>query len=205
MRALLTERLWGGASPKILEGAFTVGPFKDKMFVFIDEAKFHGDAGTDEIKKLIRNVHISGQEKFEEARDYKIYSRICFASNRFDMNIGQRDVRDRALFYTRAYDKDHLKMGELEFRAWTETLKPWFDEFTALLGRKDVIQQYLRYFMDRKCERHSIESIKFSSSSDPEIVAANMTWPRRVAKSILESGWLASGRSGHRGAIRSYA
>lgn len=191
MQRLLTQRLWGTAAPSIIEGKFNVGPFKDKMFVFIDEAKFHSEAGTDEIKKLIRNTDVAGQEKFEEARDYRIFARMMFASNRFDVNIGQKDVRDRALFYTRAYDKDHLGMGEMEFREWTETLKPKFDEFTSFLSREEVLRHYVRYFMNLPVDRHKIESIKLSSGSDPEIVESNMTWPRRIVKYILESGYIA--------------
>lgn len=192
MRAIMGSRLWGTASPSIIDTKFNVAPFKDKMFVFIDEAKFHGESGTDEIKKLIRNTDISGQEKFEDARDYRIFARIMFASNRFDMNIGQRDVRDRALFYTRAYDKDHLALGELEFRSWTETLKPFFEKFGEMLQDEKVARHLVRYFMDLPCSKSEVESIRYSSSSDPDIIASNMTWTRRIAKAIIESGWLAA-------------
>lgn len=188
MKALM-GRLWGTASPNIIENnKFNVGPFKDAMFVFIDEAKFHGESGTDEIKKLIRSTDVPGMEKFEEARNYNIFARMMFASNRFDVNIGQRDARDRALFYTRAYDKDHLGMGDNEFRTWSETLKPFFDEFDAALKQREVREHFVRMFMDRKLDKHTIESVKYSSSSDPEIVESNMGWPRRIAKYIVEDG-----------------
>jgi len=59
----MIRNLWGTASPKMLEGQFSVEPFIDKMVVFIDEARFHGDSSTDEIKKLIRNVDMGGAEK----------------------------------------------------------------------------------------------------------------------------------------------
>lgn len=192
MRALLTERLWGSASPSILDNKFNIGPFKDKMFVFVDEAKFQsGSQAVEEIKKLIRNVDVSGMEKFEEARDYRIFARLMFASNLTNLNIGQRDVRDRALFYTRAVDQHFLSMTEMEFREHTLTLKPFFDEFVLMLKDRSVIEHYMRFFMDYETDRHSIESIKESSSSDPEIVEANTSWVRRVAKSIIESGWVA--------------
>lgn len=178
--------LWGSASPSIIEGAFNIEPFKDKMFVFIDEAKFHSEAGTDEIKKLIRSVDVPGQEKYGSARNYHIYARCMFASNKFDMNIGQANTRDRALFYTRAYDKDFLNLSQDGFVQWAEGLKTYFDEFDAMLNRRDVLRHFIRFFMDRKCDRHTIESLKFSSGSDPEIVSSNMAWSRRVAKHIIE-------------------
>lgn len=182
----LMGALWGSASPSIIEGTFTVEPFIGKMFTFIDEAKFHSEQGVDEIKKLIRNTHIPGQEKYGRARNYHIYSRLMFASNRFEMNIGQQNMRDRALFYTRAYDKDHLGMTQDEFAAWAETLKPFFDEFDTFLNRREVLRHYLKFFMERPCNRHTIESLKYSSGTDPEIVSSNMAWSRRVAKHIVE-------------------
>lgn len=184
----LFGNMWGSASPKVLESDFVVSPFIDKMFVFIDEAKFHSEAATDEIKKMIRSVDVPGAEKFENAKNHKIYARVMFASNRFDMNIGQANVRDRALFYTRAYDRDHLNMSEMEFRAWTETLKPFFDEFTALINQRKVREHFMRYFMDMDVSRHELESIQHSSSGDEAILASNMSWARRVAKHIIEEG-----------------
>lgn len=187
MQAMMVS-LWGTASPKVLEGAFSIEPFIDKMFVFIDEAKFHHEAGTDEIKKMVRSVDVPGAEKFGHARNYKIYARLMFASNRFDMNIGQANIKDRALFYTRAYTKEHMSMSETEFREWADQLKPWFLEYTELMKRKDVREHYMRYFMDLPVEITEVESIKYSSSTDKNIITANMSWPRRVAKYIIEDG-----------------
>jgi len=180
--------LWGAASPKVLEGDFSIEPFIGNMFTFMDEAKFTNQAGVDEIKKLIRSVKIGGAEKFESARTHNIYSRVMFASNHMNINIGQQNTKDRALFYTIAYDHVSKGMTETEFRSWTVTLKPWFDEFTEFLDRKDVLQHYMRLFMDRKCDRHEIEDIKYSSSSDQRIVTANMSMTRRIAKQIIEEG-----------------
>lgn len=180
--------LWGTASPKTIEGDFNVGPFKDKMLVFIDEVKFHSESGVEDVMRLIRSVELPGMEKFQEARTYRIFARLMFASNRLDMNIGHANVRDRALFYIRATDKDYMGCNELEFRAWAETLKPWFDEYTALMQRRDVREQYMRYFMDYSVNRHELESIKHSSSSDSLVVLSNMGWPRRIAKYIIEDG-----------------
>lgn len=182
------QSLWGTASPKLLEGAFAIEPFIGKMCVFIDEAKFHSEASTEEIKKLIRNVNIGGAEKFQSARNYRIFSRVIFASNHFDMNLGQANIQDRALFYIKAYDKDHLNMSSTDFRQWTVTLKPFFDEYQDLLNRKDVREHYMHIFSTLEVDRHVIEDTKFSSSADNDIISSNMSWARKVAKYIIEEG-----------------
>lgn len=180
--------LWGSASAKVLEGDFNIGPFKDKMFTFIDEAKFQSDVGVEEVKKLIRNVDVAGMEKFQEARNYRLFSRLMFASNRLDMGIGQANVTDRALFYTRAYDRDFKKMTESEFRTWAETLKPFFTEFTELMEKRIVREHFMRMMLDIEVDKYELESIKHSSSGDSQIVLSNMNWARRIAKYIIEDG-----------------
>lgn len=182
----LFQSLWGSASPKILDGAFAIEPFIGKMAVFIDEAKFHSEASTEEIKKLIRNVNIGGAEKFQSARNYRIFSRVIFASNHFDLNIGQANVQDRALFYIKAYDKDHLGMSGPEFRKWAVTLKPYFDEFGALIAQKEARECFMYILANLELDRHQIENTEYSSSADADIVSNNMSWARRVAKYIIE-------------------
>jgi hypothetical protein len=185
---MLLQSLWGTASPKLLEGAFAIEPFIGKMVVFIDEAKFHSEASTEEIKKLIRNVNIGGAEKFQSARNYRIFSRVIFASNHFDMNLGQANVQDRALFYIKAYDRDHLNQSPQEFRKWAVTLKPFFDEFGQLLNRKDIREHYMYLLSTLEVDRHVIEDTTYSSSTDNDIISSNMSWARRVAKYIIEDG-----------------
>ena len=187
MRSMMGS-LWGSAAPKVLEGDFNIGPFKDKMFVFIDEAKFHNEAGVDEIKKLIRGVDVPGMEKFQEARNYRLFSRIMFASNRLDLGIGQANTTDRALFYTRAYDREHKRMTEMQFRAWAETLKPFFLEFTKLMQQRKVREHFMKFFLEYEVDKFQIESIHRSSSNDAAIVISNMNWARRIAKHIIEDG-----------------
>lgn len=180
--------LWGSASPKILENQFAIEPFIGKMTVFVDEAKFHSEAATDEIKKLIRNVNIGGAEKFQSSRNYRIFARIVFASNRLDMNIGQANVQDRALFYIKAYDKEFLGMDAGAFRVWTHGLKDFFDEFNVMLLRRDVKEHFMYMFTHMPVNKHDIEDTKHSSAFDNDIVISNMSWPRRVAKYIIEDG-----------------
>jgi hypothetical protein len=184
----LFQNQWGSASPKILEGAFSVEPFINKMFVFIDEAKFYSEASTDEIKKLIRADRLGGAEKFQSARTYRIFARVVFASNRFDMNIGQQNTQDRALFYMKTYDKDFMKQTEQGFKNWTVTLKPFFDEFNAFIHRMDVKEHFMYIFNTMGVNRHDLENTALSSGSDSHIIESNMSYARRVAKAIVEEG-----------------
>jgi Family of unknown function (DUF5906) len=184
----LMGKLWGTASPKVLEGTFAIEPFIGKMCVFIDEAKFHQESATDEIKKLIRNVNIGGAEKFMSSRSYRIFARVVFASNKFDMNIGQANVQDRALYYIKAYDKDHMAFDSAQFRVWAYGLKPFFDDFATMLLRRDIREHYMHYFMTMEVNRHEIETTVGSASEDSDIVSSNMSWARRVAKYIIEDG-----------------
>lgn len=184
----LFQNQWGSASPKILEGVFSVEPFINKMFVFIDEAKFYSESSTDEIKKLIRADRMGGAEKFQSARTYRIFARVIFASNKFDMNIGQQNMQDRALFYIKTYDKDFMKMNEVDFRNWTVTLKPFFDEFLTLIHRMDAKEHFMSIFNTMEVNRHDLEDTKLSSSADARIVESNMSYARRVAKHIIEEG-----------------
>lgn len=187
---VLFGSLWGSASSKVVDTNFSVEPFIDKMMTFIDEAKFGGEGGVEEIKKLVRNVDVPGAEKFGSSRNYMIYSRLYFASNGYDMKIGQANIVDRALFFVKAYDQAFLHMREAEFRAWAEQLKPWFEEFTALLQDRVFQQHLMEFFATHHCSRAEIESIRLSSSNDAAIVAANMSWSRRVAKHIIESAYV---------------
>lgn len=184
----LMGSLWGSASPKVVDGDFAVEPFIGKMFVFIDEAKFNSDTGVDEIKKLIRSIDVPGAVKFESSTNHRLFARMMFASNRLNIGIGQANTRDRSLFYTKAYDREYTGKAEHEFRAWAETLKPFFEEFTQLMADRNVREHFMYYFMNMEVSKSEVESIKESSSNDAGIVLHNMSWTRRVAKYIIEDG-----------------
>jgi len=79
-------------------------------------------------------------------------------------------------------------MSSTDFRQWTVTLKPFFDEYQTLLNRKDVREHYMHIFSTLEVDRHVIEDTKFSSSTDVEIIASNMSWARKIAKYIIEEG-----------------
>lgn len=190
-KALFGQRLWGTASAKVVDDKFNIGPFVGKIFNFIDEAKFNADNGAvEEIKKLIRNTDVSGMKKFEDARDFRVFSRIAFASNVFNINISQRNVEDRALFYMRATSAASKGMSEAQFKNWALGLKPFYDEFGEKLQDKTFVQHVVRYFVDRTPDRHAIESLAFSSGQDEDVLKSNMSWARRCAKSIIESGYI---------------
>ena len=184
----LFQNQWGSASPKVLEGDFSIEPFINKMFVFIDEAKFYSESSSDEIKKIVRSDRLGGAEKFQSARTYRIFARVVFASNKYGMNIGQQNVQDRALFYIKTYDKDFMNVTEHEFKQWAVTLKPFFDEFNTFIRRMDVKEHYMHIFNTMPVDRHYIEDVSISSSSDAKIVESNMSYVRRVAKHIIEEG-----------------
>jgi len=190
MPALMGPMLAGAASSKVLEGNFAIAPFEGKMFTFIDEAKFNKGTGIEEIKNIIRNVRVSGQKKFEDARTYSIYSRIMMASNVVNIGASQKDFQDRAMFYVRAHDKESKGMNEQEYEAWIGMLKGYFTEFDAMLNNDICMQHFMRYFVDMPCIKEEIESTILSAGRDPEIRAANSSWERKAIKIILESGYM---------------
>jgi hypothetical protein len=182
--------LWGSASPQIIDQKFNVSSFLGKMMVFIDEARFNGEAAGDEVKKLIRNVSFHGMEKGVDAKDYNIYARIMFAANKFNLNLGNGDTHDRALFYTKAYTREYLGMSDRAFKEWAEGLKPFFAEYAAFLERRDVKRHYMRMLMDRPVVLTTVESTQHSASNDVDLVVHNMTYARQIARSIVQSGWI---------------
>lgn len=182
--------LWGSASPQIIDQRFNVSSFLGKMLVFVDEARFNGEAASDEVKKLIRNVSFHGMEKGVDARDYNIYARLMFAANKFNLNLGNGDTQDRALFYTKAYSREFLSMSDMAFKEWAEGLKPFFADYAAFLERRDVRQHYMRMMMDRELVLTTVESTQYSSSNDADIVVNNMTYSRQVARYIVQSGYV---------------
>ena len=180
--------LWGMVSSKSIGERFSISPFLGKMFVFADEVKFKLGNAADEIKLLIRNVRSHGELKGIDARDYNLYARLMFASNNVNVRIGDANVVDRALFYTKAYTPEFMGTNQVKFNEWTLQHKPFFDEFGDFLKRVDVREHYMHLFNTREVDRHRIEDINHSSSRDPDIMLHNISGPRKIAKMIIESG-----------------
>jgi hypothetical protein len=56
------------------------------------------------------------------------------------------------------------------------------------MKKLDVLEHFMKYFMEFETDKYEVESIKHSSSTDSVIVTANMTWSRRIARFIIEEG-----------------
>lgn len=182
--------LHGMVSGKIIGEKFSISPFMGKMFVFADEVRFRSKNATDEIKLLIRNIRTHGELKGIDARDYNVYARLMFASNDLNIRINEENVVDRALFFTKAYTPEFMGLSQIKFHEWAATHKPFFDEFGDFLRRSDVREHYIQMFMQMNVSRHRVEDIGNSSSRDEDIVAHNLSNPRRIAKMIVENGYL---------------
>jgi Family of unknown function (DUF5906) len=185
--------LHGMINGKQVGEKFSISPFLGKMFVFADEVKFKSGNSSEEIKLLIRNMRQHGELKGIDSRDYNIFARLMFASNNVDVRIGQADAIDRALFYTKAYTPEFMHSSQLQFNNWTLQHKPFFDGFAQFLKLTEAIEHYMHLFMNLPVDRHQIEDIKWSSSHDHDIVRHNLGAPHRIAKIIIESGWLLEG------------
>jgi hypothetical protein len=185
--------LHGMINGKQVGEKFSISPFLGKMFVFADEVRFKSGNAAEEIKLLVRNMRQHGELKGVDSRDYNIFARLMFASNNVDVRIGQADAIDRALFYTKAYTPEFMRSSQLQFNNWTLQHKQFFDEFAAFLKRTEVIEHYMQMFVQMPVNRHQIEDIHYSSSHDQDIVRHNLSAPHRIAKIIIESGWLLEG------------
>ncbi len=188
--------LTGDADSKTLNGDFAIAQFADKLFVMIDEARLHGDA-RELVKRLTRKPKVAGQKKFENIREFNVFARLMFASNHFNVHIGDEDTRDRAMFYTRALDMQHLGMNEAQFRKHVEGFKTFFSEFNQLLNDREALAHYMRYFADYKQTRASIESLEHSSGTDSVIVESTMTSKLRAVIRLIEQGGIFPDKGWH--------
>ena len=186
----LFGNLYGMVSGKSIGERFSVSPFIGKMLVFADEVRFKSRDAVNEIKLLIRNTRTHGELKGIDARDYHIYARLMFASNDMNPRISEENVTDRALFVTKAYTPEFMGLSQIAFRDWAITHKPFFDDFTTFLKRPTVVEHYMQMFMSMAVNRHLIEDIRYSSSREPDIVLHNLSQPRKIARMIIENGYL---------------
>jgi Family of unknown function (DUF5906) len=189
----LFGNLYGMVSSKSIGERFSVAPFVGKMLVFADEVRFKSKDAVNEVKLLIRNTRTHGELKGIDARDYHIFARLMFASNEMNPRISEENVTDRALFVTKAYTPEFMNLSQLAFRDWAITHKPFFDEFTVFLRRPEVIEHYMQMFTAMPVDRHKIEDIRYSSSREPDIVLHNLSQPRKIARMIIENGYLFEG------------
>ena len=183
-------RLHGMVSGKSIGERFSISSFVGKIFVFADEVKFKSTGAVDEIKLLIRNVRQHGELKGIDSRDYNLYARLMFASNNMNVKLSESNRTDRALFYTKAYTPEFMNISQVAFQEWALLHKPFFDEFSEFLQRTDVKQHYMQMFTQMPVNRHQIEDIRYSSSRDPDIMIHNISGARKIAKIIVENGYV---------------
>ena len=109
----------GRATPTALENNFFITPFIGKLIVFIDEVRLGSAAAINEVKKLVRETHISGEAKFKDRKDYRIYARLILTANKADIGLNPEDAADRALFFIISWNAENRHLSAHEFNQWT--------------------------------------------------------------------------------------
>jgi hypothetical protein len=187
----LFGRLFGQIASKSFGEKFSVAAVQNKMLVFADEARIKGLSALDEVKSLIRKTRVSGELKGVDEREYNNYARFYFASNTLNTGIRQEDTVDRALYITRAYTPEHVGMSHLEFQSkWVDAQKSFFQEFADLMNDRVVVAHFMRIFANISVTRREIENVTGSAAADPEIVKLNLGLSRRIAKEMIERGYI---------------
>ena len=192
MRALFGE-LAGVGSAIALENNFSITPFVGKLIVYIDEVKLSSAAAINEVKKLVRETHVSGETKYKDRKGYQIYARLILTANKADIGLNPEDAADRALFFITSWNAENRHLNAQGFLQWTYTLKDFFTDFTDMLERVDVRQHLMRYFMDIEVTRAELEDLTHSSRDDEDVVRATMSKAREVAREIAASARILPG------------
>lgn len=186
----LLGSLHSTVATKLIGETFAIGPLVGRMLVFIDEARFKNAQQVDEIKLLIRNIRMGGEQKHQDPREYNIYARMMFAANGFDIGVGQANTTDRALYFTKTHSPQSMGVTEFKFREWAHSLKPFFEEFAIMIRDDYVMSHFMRLFTDRELVKSQIENITGSAAGDTAIIVGNLSPSRRIAKNIIEDGFL---------------
>ena len=192
MRALFGE-LAGQANAAALENNFVITPFIGKLMVFIDEVRIGSTAAINEVKKLVRETHISGEVKFKDRKDYRIYARLILTANHADIGLNPEDAADRALFFIVSWNAENRHLSVHDFNQWAASLKPFYSELADMLERVDVRQHLMRHFMDIEVTRAELEDLTYSSRDDQDVVKATMSKAREVARNIAASARIIAG------------
>ena len=192
MRALFGE-LSGQANAAALENNFVITPFIGKLIVFIDEVRIGSTAAINEVKKLVRETHISGEIKFKDRKDYRIFARLILTANQADIGLNPQDAADRALFFIVSWDAENKHLSVHDFNQWAASLKPFYSDLADMLERVDVRQHLMRHFMDIECTRAELEDLTHSSRDDENVVKATMSKAREVARNIAASARIIAG------------
>ena len=184
----LFRDLHGMVNGKLVGERFSISPFINKMLVFVDEARFRGQAAVDEVKMMVRSVTMNGEQKNQDARSYNIYARMIFASNRLDIGISQQDTIDRALYITKAHTAEQMGMAQQDFLAWSNSLKPMFTEFSDMLRDHNAIEHSMHMFTHRSVTKSAVENVIGSAATDADVILHGLSSSRKLAKEIIENG-----------------
>ena len=103
MRSLFGELAGQANAAALDDNTFLITPFINKLVVFVDEVRMESAGSINEIKKLVRETVISGEVKFKDQKDYRIYARLVMAANQPDIGLSPEDAADRALFFIMAW------------------------------------------------------------------------------------------------------
>ena len=193
MQALFGELAGNGTGAALVNNNFLITPFIGKLVVFIDEVRIEGQAGINEVKKIVRQSRISGQVKFGHQRDYYIPARLILAANQTDIGLTPEDAADRALFFIIAWTAENRGLTDREFLEWTVTLKPFYAEFVDMLESVSAKQHLMRYFRDYPCSREELEDLTHSSRNDERVIKSTMSKARELARDIAASGHIVTG------------
>jgi len=193
MRSLFGELAGQANAAALDDNSFLITPFINKLVVFVDEVRMESASSINEIKKLVRETVISGEVKFENQKDHRIYARLVMAANQPDIGLSPEDAADRALFFIMAWTAESRKLTDHEFLEWTVSLKPFFNDFVDMLESVAVRQHLMRYFMDIECTRAGLEDLTHSSRNDANVVRATMPKAREIARAIVADARVLAG------------
>ena len=184
----LFRDLHGLVNGKLVGERFSIAPFVNRMLVFVDEARFRGQQAVDEVKLMVRTVTMNGEQKNQDARNYNIFARMIFASNRMDIGISQQDTVDRALYITKAFTAESQGMSQTEFIRWTNSLKPIFETFDKLLQDHHAVEHFMHMFINRPVTKAQVENVIGSAATDADVIMGGFSLARKVAKDLIENG-----------------
>src|SRR4029077_19217979 len=184
MKGLFGGMAGNGGAAAISNNRLVIEPFIGKLITFIDEVHLEL-AAVNTIKKLVRENRVSGQQKFGHQHDWYIPSRLLIASNQVDIGLGPADASDRAFFFIVSVTARQMGITEPEFIVWSQTLKPFYNDFVQALEGVEFRQHLMRYFMDFEVTRAELENLEHSSRNNEDIVRTMISPARRMARTIV--------------------
>ena len=193
MRALFGSLAGTATASALSDNNFSITPFIGKLMSFVDEVRLESVGAINEIKKIVRQITISGQVKFGHQQDYEIYSRLILAANQTDIGLTPEDAADRALYFIVSYTAENMHLSARHFQEWAQGLKPFYSEFVTALETVPVRQHLMSYFRSLECNREELEDLTTSSRDDENVIKSTMSKAREVARRIAAEGRILAG------------